>query len=224
MIYIIIAGGGKVGQYLAKTLLNERHEVLLIEQDRRKIDQLTEDLGEIVMRGDASEMRTMKDAGMERADVVVAVTGDDGDNLVISQLAKRKFNVPRVIARVNNPKNEELFHRLGVDQTVVSTKIIFNLIEQQIETDQVIPLAALKRGNIEIVEIDLSADSKVQGQTVRMLDLPKDTLIISVIRGDHAIIPHAETKLKSGDTVIAMVNSDLEPQLRQVFAGPSSKG
>jgi len=223
-MYIIIAGGGKVGQYLAKTLLNERHEVLLIEQDRRKIDQLTEDLGEIVMRGDASEMRTMKDAGMERADVVVAVTGDDGDNLVISQLAKRKFNVPRVIARVNNPKNEELFHRLGVDQTVVSTKIIFNLIEQQIETDQVIPLAALKRGNIEIVEIDLSADSKVQGQTVRMLDLPKDTLIISVIRGDHAIIPHAETKLKSGDTVIAMVNSDLEPQLRQVFAGPSSKG
>lgn len=224
-MYIIIAGGGKVGQYLAKTLLNEGHEVLLIEQDRREIDRLTEDLGEIVMRGDGSEMRTMKDAGMERADVVVAVTGDDGDNLVISQLAKRKFNVPRVIARVNNPKNEELFHRLGVDQTVVSTKIIFNLIEQQIETDQVIPLAALKRGDIVIVEIDMSANSKAQGQTVGMLDLPKDTLIISVIRGDHAIIPHAETKLRAGDSVIAMVKSDRESQLRQVFAGsPHPKG
>ncbi|MEN6521951.1 MAG: TrkA family potassium uptake protein [Armatimonadota bacterium] len=222
-MYVIIAGGGKVGQYLTKALLAEGHEVLLIEQDRREIDRLTEDLGEVVMRGDGSEMRTMKDAGMERADVVVAVTGDDGDNLVISQLAKRKFDVPRVIARVNNPKNEELFHRLGVDQTVVSTKIIFNLIEQQIETDQVIPIAALKRGNIEIVEIDLSSDSKVKGITVGMLDLPEDTLIISVIRGDHAIIPHADTMLKSDDSVIAMVKANQEVQLRQVFASNNQK-
>ncbi|HPP75753.1 MAG TPA: TrkA family potassium uptake protein, partial [Armatimonadota bacterium] len=142
-MYIIVAGGGKVGYYLTKTLVAEGHEVLLIEQDVREVSRLSEELGEVVMHGDASEMRTMKEAGMERADVVVSVTGDDGDNLVITQLAKRKFGVPRTIARVNNPKNEQLFHRLGIDQTVVSTKIIFNLIEQQIETDQVIPIAAL---------------------------------------------------------------------------------
>jgi trk system potassium uptake protein TrkA len=217
-MYIIIAGGGKVGYYLCKTLVAEGHEVLLIEQDKREVARLSEELGEVIMRGDASEMRTMKEAGMERADVVVAVTGDDGDNLVISQLAKKKFGVPRTIARVNNPKNEELFHRLGIDQTVVSTKIIFNLIEQQIETDQVIPIAALKRGNIEIVEIDLSDDSPVLNETVGTLQLPKDTLIISIVKGDHAIIPETDTELQSGDVVIAMVKAERESELRSIFA------
>jgi len=219
-MYVIIAGGGKVGYYLSKTLVAEGHEVLLIEQDKREVDRLAEELGQVVVRGDASEMRTMKEAGMARADVVVAVTGDDGDNLVISQLAKRKFGVPRTIARVNNPMNEELFHRLGIDQTVVSTKIIFNLIEQQIETDQVIPLAALRRGNIEVVEIDLSDDSPVLNDTVGMLELPPDTLIISVVRGEHALIPQADTRFESGDSVIALVKADREAELRAVFSGP----
>jgi trk system potassium uptake protein TrkA len=223
-MYVIIAGGGKVGYYLSKTLVAEGHEVLLIEQDKREVDRLSEEFGEVVVRGDASEMRTMEEAGMARADVVVAVTGDDGDNLVISQLAKKKFGVPRTIARVNNPKNEELFHKLGIDQTVVSTKIIFNLIEQQIETDQVIPIAALRRGNIEIVEIDLSADSPVLGQTVETLALPADALLISIVRGDHAIIPDADTKLQPKDSVIALVKADREAELREVFAGPAVPG
>ena len=223
-MYVIIAGGGKVGYYLSKTLVAEGHEVLLIEQDKREVDRLSEEFGEVVVRGDASEMRTMEEAGMARADVVVAVTGDDGDNLVISQLAKKKFGVPRTIARVNNPKNEELFHKLGIDQTVVSTKIIFNLIEQQIETDQVIPIAALRRGNIEIVEIDLSADSPVLGRTVETLELPADALLISIVRGDHAIIPDADTKLQSSDSVIALVKADREAELREVFAGPAVPG
>jgi trk system potassium uptake protein TrkA len=218
-MYVIIAGGGKVGYYLSKTLVAEGHEVLLIEQDKGEVGRLTEELGQIVMRGDASEMQTMKEAGMERADVVVAVTGDDGDNLVISQLAKRKFGVPRTIARVNNPKNEELFHRLGIDQTVVSTKIIFNLIEQQIETDQVIPIAALKRGNIEIVEVDLSDDSPVLYERVGDLKLPQDTLIISVVRGENAILPNADITLQSGDSVIALVSAQREDELREVFSG-----
>lgn len=218
-MYVIIAGGGKVGYYLSKTLKSEGHEVLLIEQDKAEVARLAEELGEVAMRGDASEVTTMQEAGMERADVVVAVTGDDGDNLVISQLAKKKFGVPRTIARVNNPKNEELFHRLGIDQTVVSTKIIYNLIEQQIETDQVIPIAALKRGNIEIVEIVLSADSPVLNQTVAMLNLPNDALIISIVRGDHAIIPHSDFSFKAGDSVIALVKSDREQDIRDVFTG-----
>lgn len=221
-MYIIIAGGGKVGYYLAKTLVAEGHEVLLIEENKSEVARLKEELGEVVLHGDASEMRTMKEAGMERADVVVAVTGDDGDNLVISQLAKRKFGVPKTISRVNNPKNEELFNRLGIDLTVVSTKIIFNLIEQQIESDQVVPIAALKRGNLEIVEIDISEDSPVAGERIGSLELPAEALIISIVHGDHAVLPDPETRLDTGDSVIALVKSDREAELRQVFAGPAA--
>jgi trk system potassium uptake protein TrkA len=216
-MYIIVVGAGKVGYYLVKTLLAEGHEVLLVEKDKRTATLAAEDLGEVVLFGDGCEMRTMRHAGMERADVVVAATGDDEDNLVVCQLAKRHFRVPRTIARVNDPKNEDIFQRLGIDQTVASTKIIFNLIEQQIETNQVVPLAALRRGNVEIVEVDLGPDSPVVGRKISELNLPLHSLIIAVIREDHAIIPLADTKLREGDSVIAVVKSEKEPELRGVF-------
>ncbi len=136
-MYVIVAGGGKIGHYLSRALVDAGHEVLLVEKDKARADYLAEELGEAVALGDACEVRTMREIGMERADVVVAVTGDDEDNLVICQMAKLKFNVPRAIARVNNPENEDIFQRLGIDTTVSSTKIIFNLIEQQIETNEV---------------------------------------------------------------------------------------
>src|SRR5438876_4422623 len=151
------------------------------------------------MQGDACEVRMMEEAGRARADAVVAVTGDDEDNLVICQMAKMKFNVPRTIARVNNPRNEELFHRLGIDGTVSSTKIIYNLIEQEIETGEVIPLAALKRGNIEIVEIEIGLKSPVLNKKVSELTLPHDALIISIIRGEYGMLPAAETRFQDGD-------------------------
>ena len=158
---------------------------------------------------------------MGRATVVVAVTGDDEDNLVICQMAKRKFRVPRTIARVNDPKNEKLFQELGIDQTVSSTRIILNLIEQQIETGQVIPLAALKKGEIEVVEADITSASPVLGQRIGQLDLPPNTLIISVIRDGHALIPHADMKLRHDDSVIAMIKTEREKELRAVFASKS---
>jgi len=218
-MYVIIVGAGKVGYYLSKTLVREGHEVLVMEKDRKQADVLTEELGEIVMHGDGCEIRTMTEAGMGRANVVVAVTGDDEDNLVICQMAKRKFGVPRTIARVNDPKNEELFKELGIDQTVSSTRIIFNLLEQQIETDQIIPLAALKKGDIEIVEGEVTPESPLAGQKIGQIDLPKNTLIISVIREGHAMIPHADTKLREGDSVITMIKADTEKELRAVFTG-----
>ena len=135
-----------MGYHLTKTLAQEGHEVLLIEKDRKSTEYLSEQLGDLVMLGDGCEVRTMAEAGMARANVVVAVTGDDEDNLVICQMAKRKFGVPRTLARVNDPRNEALFQELGIDQTVSSTRVIFNLLEQQIESGQVIPLAALKKG------------------------------------------------------------------------------
>lgn len=218
-MYVIIVGGGKVGYHLSKAITQEGHEVLVIEKDRKTFEWLTDELGEIVMLGDGCEIRIMQEAGMGRANVVVAVTGDDEDNLVICQMAKRKFGVPRTLARVNDPNNEELFRQLGIDQTVSSTRIIFNLLEQQLETGQVIPLAALKKGDIEVVEADITATSPVINQKIGQLDLPPNTLIVSVIREDHAIIPHADTKLRQGDSVIAMIKAEREKELRAVFAG-----
>ncbi len=216
-MYVIVVGAGKVGYHLAKTLVQEGHEVLLLEKDRKTADILTNELGELIVHGDGCEIRTMSEIGMGRANVVVAVTGDDEDNLVICQMAKRKFGVPRTIARVNDPKNEELFKQLGIDQTVSSTRIIFNLLEQQIETGQVIPLAALKKGEIEVVEANITPGSAVAGQKIGQIDLPPNTLIISVIREDHAIIPHSDTKLREGDSVIAMIKAEREKELRAVF-------
>ncbi|HUV04147.1 MAG TPA: TrkA family potassium uptake protein [Armatimonadota bacterium] len=218
-MYVIVAGGGKVGHYLTRALMDAGHEVLLVEKDRSRAAYLAEELGEVVVRGDACEVRTMREIGMERADVVVAATGDDEDNLVICQMAKRRFNVPRTIARVNNPQNEDIFHRLGIDSTVSSTKIIFNLIEQQIETDEVILLAPLQRGNIEIVEIDLGPESPVLGKTIPYVGLPQDALVISIVRDGHAILPNIDVEFKQGDTVIALVSADKEAEMREVFAG-----
>lgn len=217
-MYVILAGGGKVGYYLTKTLIDEGHEVLLIEKNRGKAADLAEELGEVVAAGDACEVRTMSEIGMERADVVVAVTGDDEDNLVVCQMAKRRFHVPRTIARVNNPKNEDIFQRLGIDATVSSTRIIFNLIEQQIETDEVIPIAALERGNIEIVEIDLGPNSPVVGKKIPSVTMPQEAVIISIVRDEHAILPNLDVELKEGDSVIALVTADKEAELRNVFA------
>ncbi len=218
-MYVIIVGGGNVGYYLAKTLLQQDHEVLVMEKDRKTADALAEDLGEIVVYGDGCEVRTLNEAGMGRANVVVAVTGDDEDNLVVCQMAKRRFGVERTIARVNDPKNEDLLRELGIDHTVSSTRIIFNLLEQQIETDQIIPLKALKEGEIEVVEAEITAGSPVAGQKIGQIDLPSNTLIISVIREEQAKIPHADMKLRVGDSVIATIKAAREKELRAVFTG-----
>lgn len=217
-MYIIVAGGGKIGHYLTRALFDAGHEVLVVEKDSDRAAYLAEEFGDAVAEADACEVRTMKEIGMERADVVVAVTGDDEDNLVICQLAKRRFQVPRAIARVNNPQNVDIFQRLGIDTTVSSTKIIFNLIEQQIETDEVIPLAALQRGNIEVVEIDLGARSPVLGKRIGSVQVPQDALIVSIIRDGHAILPNIDVEYSKGDSVIALVTADKELELRDVFA------
>ena len=221
-MYIIIVGGGSVGYYLAKAFIKTQHEVLVLEKNRLTHRHVAEELGEIVMQGDGCEVRIMEEAGVGRADAVVAVTGDDEDNLVICQMAKLKFNVPRTISRINDPRNEKLFHTLGIDATVNATKIIYNLIEQEIETNEVIPIAALKRGNIEIVEIEIGPKSPVLGRKIQELALPEDALIISVIRNDHGMIPTADTKFELEDSVIALVAADREHDLRDIFAEISS--
>ncbi len=217
-MYVIVVGGGKIGFYLTKQLLTEGHEVLLLEKDRRRQAMLSEQLGEVVVQGDGCEVRIMSEVGFGRADVIVAVTGDDEDNLVICQMAKKKFQAPRTVARVNDPNNLTLFEKLGIDTTVSSTQIIFNLLDQQIETGEIVPLGALRNGNIEVVAINLSERSPVLGRSIRDLPLPGQALIISVVRRDNALLPQADTRFEVDDTIIVMVAAAEESQLRHVFA------
>ena len=171
-MYAIIIGGGKVGYYLTKTLLGASHEVLLVEKERSHYKDLFEELGEIAFNGDGDEMRVLEEIGVNRADIFVAVTGDDEDNLVACQIAKKKFSCPRVIARVNNPKNEELFKQLGIDATVSATRLIYGLIEQEIQAPDVIPLLTLRKGNLEIVEVAIPKNAPVVGKTVNDILFP----------------------------------------------------
>jgi len=218
-VYCIIVGGGNVGYYLTKDLAAAGHEVLLLEKERARAARLVEELGEMALQGDGCEVRVMEEVGFGRADVIVAVTGEDEDNLIVCQMAKRKFDVPRTIARVNSPANEALFAQLGVDTTVSATRVIFNLIEQEIESDQVVPLAALARGSLEIVQIDLSDQSPVVGKSIAEVLLPADTHIVSLIRSDKGLLPTPDTILATGDTILALVHTERESELIGTFSG-----
>jgi trk system potassium uptake protein TrkA len=216
-MYVIVIGGGKVGYYLTKTLARENHEVLLLEKDPRRAGEIRESLGDLVMLGDGCEVRTQEDAGMERADVVAAVTGDDEDNLVIAQIAKHRFQVPRSVARINNPKNQEVFKALGIDTTVSATEIIYHMIEQQIPSGDLIPMGLLKNSNIEIVEVELANRSAVVGRTLRQIDLPGNTLVIGVVRNGVPTIPNPDETFSAGDMIIAMVSAPDEPALQELL-------
>jgi len=218
-MYVIIVGGGKVGYYLTRELLKQQYEVLLLEKDKSRLAFLSDELGEVAVHGDGCEIRCMDACGYGRADVVVAVTGDDEDNLVICQMAQKRFSVPRVLARVNDPTNEPIFHRLGITETLNSTRLIYNLIEQSIETDEVVPLAPLHRGNIEIVEIHVSDKSPVIGKRIIDLGLPERALIIAVVRDGEAHIPTYDTRMALDDSVVVLVQAEQADALSAVFGG-----
>ncbi|MBE0415482.1 MAG: TrkA family potassium uptake protein, partial [Dehalococcoidia bacterium] len=154
-MYIIVVGGGKIGFYLTAALLNEGHEVLVLEKDARRCEFICEQLGSVVVHGDGCEARTLAEVGTERADMFIAVTDEDEDNLIACQVAKHKFKVPRTIARINNPKNEKLFKKLGIDVTVSSVNLILEHIEEEVPTHPLIHLLTLKGGGLEIVEVKI---------------------------------------------------------------------
>jgi trk system potassium uptake protein TrkA len=217
-MYILIVGGGKVGYYLTKTLVNEgTNEVLLIEKDPQKVAIFTERFGEVVMQGNGDEAATLVAAGAKRADVVIAVTGDDEDNLVICQVAKAHFNVPRTIARVNNPKNEELFRRLGIDTTVSSTNVILNLIEQLIPQRSFVHVMTLRHADMAIVEGIIPQHSQVAGQTLAEIPFPSGVVIAAIHRGAELILPTGSSVLYPGDEVIAVTMRDQEAELRELL-------
>lgn len=216
-MYIILVGGGKVGYYLTKQLLEEGHEVLLIERSREKVETFSERFGAVVLAGDGAEAATLASAGAARADVVIAVTGEDEDNLVVCQTARQKFHVAKTIARVNNPKNEHLFRMLGVDVTVSQTNYILNLIEQSIPDRPFLHLLSLQYADLTIVEARISASSVVAHSAIGEIDLPADCVIAAVSRGNHVLVPSATTELEPGDDVIAVTRPEQEDELRRLL-------
>jgi trk system potassium uptake protein TrkA len=218
-MYMVLVGGGNVGYHLAKKLLESEHEVLIIEREARQVSRLCTLLGEEnVMAGDGCEMLTQKDAGFGRADVVVAVTGEDEDNLVVCQMSKEVWGVKRVLARVNDPSHDEIFKQLGIDDTVSATGIIFGLLEQQISPDVMLPVGALAKGNIEVIEVELGPRSPVINKRVRDLPLPPQTNIVYILRDDQGLGVDGDTMLLQGDMIVALISRDRADQLRHMFA------
>jgi len=205
-MYLILVGGGNVGVQLAKRLIANDHEVLLLEKDGRQAQKLSASLGDqFVMHGDGCEIFTQKTAGFNRADVVVAVTGEDEDNLIVCQLAKEVWNVDRVLARVNDPAHEEIFRELGIDDTVSATGIIFNLIEQQISTDDFVPVGTLHMGQVEVVEAVLTHRSPIIHKPVRELALPEGTFLVYRQSEGVGTAVDGDTQFSPGDMIVAVV-------------------
>jgi len=219
----IIAGGGNVGRHLAADLMERGHEVTLIEQEpgpAAKAERSAK--GVQVIMGDACELWVLEKASIQTADVVVAATGDDEDNLVISLLAKQEYSVPRVLARVNHPKNEWLFtEQWGVDAAVSPPHILTSMVEEAITVGDLVRIMPLERGRASLVELTLPENSPNAGRPLYELRLPPDATIVAILREGHVVIPQFETVLAEGDEVIVLTAPEAEPALRQAVVGPS---
>ncbi len=219
-MYIIIVGGGKVGYYLSRTLLESGHEVLLVEKNPQRAAFLIDELGaDHVWIGDGCDSRTFEQIGLNRADAVIAVTGDDEDNLVICLLAKNRFGVPRTIARINNPRNAKIFTRLGVDVAVSTTEIIEAQIERALPIPSLVHLLALKKGGVELVEGKIAPGSPADGKRIRDLGIPDDALIVMLVRDDQTIVPYGDTLLQAGDEILAVTSTQSKEVLKHIILG-----
>jgi trk system potassium uptake protein TrkA len=217
-MYVLIAGGGKVGANLARTLLRLGHEVTLIEQREDRFARLEEEFEHNVMKGDSTELHVLERAGIKRPpDIVVAATGDDEDNMIIGQLAREKYGVPKTIARVNDPRNQVHFDLLGISPTVCAASSILALIEHEVPEHELIHLLELRKENLEIVEVTIDKSSVAVGKQVSKLALPDGSRLISVMREGHSEIAEDSTELKAGDQVLAILEPGKEDELRRVL-------
>src|SRR4249919_2749707 len=223
-MYIIVVGAGKVGWNLGRELLEKNHEVTLIESDRRRYLTVEQELEHNVSYGDASELWVLERAGIQRADMVIAVTGDDEDNVLICQVAKEKYMVDQIIARVNNPRNKQWFELLEIRPVVSATDLILRLIEHEVPKYGLVHLLDLPQERLEIIELLLGENSPVTGQRVGDLELPEGSLLISVLREGRGFVPGPETVLEPGDEVLAVLDPGKEDELKALFGPGSGNG
>jgi trk system potassium uptake protein TrkA len=217
-LYVIIVGAGKVGLNLARELLEKEHEVTLIEADRRRYETVEEELEHAVQYGDATELWVLERAGIQRADLVIAVTGDDEDNILVCQVAKEKYLCERIIARVNNPRNLQHFKLLGIQPVVSATDLILRLIEHEVPRYGLVHLLALEEERLEIIELEVAADAPAAGKRVADVSLPEGTLIISVLREGGGFVPKADTVIEPGDEVLLVLDPGLEDAITPYFS------
>mgnify|MGYP000035219814 CR=1 FL=1 len=220
---VVIAGGGNVGTFIASELVAAGHEVTIVEVDPdrvRSAEKTGEPAGVTWLNADACEVSEFANADVERADVVAAVTGDDEDNLVISLLAKQEFAVPRVVARINNPKNEWMFNEMwGVDVSVSTPHLLTALVEEAVSVGSLVRLLSFERGRARLVEVTLAADSPAADGEIASLGFPRDSTVVAVLRKDHVVVPRGDTPLLAGDEVLVLVTDDSEEQVRQLLTG-----
>ena len=217
-MYVIICGGGKVGWNLARELIERGHEVTLIEQQRRRYLIIEEELEHAVQYGDATELWVLERAGIQRADLVIAVTGDDEDNILICQMAKEKYLCERTIARVNNPRNMQHFKLLGIQPAVSATDLILRLIEHEVPQYGLVHLLDLPAERLEIIEIEVTQGAPAAEKRVQDIEIPDGALIISVLRAGGGFVPKADTVINAGDEVLLVLDPGLEADITQQFA------
>ena len=223
-MYAIIAGAGKVGWNLARELIDKGHEVTLVEGDRQRYLVVEQELEHAVQYGDATELWVLERAGIVRADLVVAVTGDDEDNMLICQVAKEKYLCDRIIARVNNPRNLQHFQLLGIQPAVSATDLILRLIEHEVPRYGLVHLLDLPGQRLEIIEMEVSEDAPAAGSKVEDIALPEGSLIISILRGDGGFVPKPDTVIEVGDEVMLVLDPGLEPSITPQFIGNGRRG
>ena len=217
-MYVIVAGGGKVGANLARSLISHGHEVTMIEQRPDRFETLEEEFEHQVQRGDATEVFVLEQAGIARPpDIVIATTGDDEDNIIICQLAREKYAVPKVIARVNDPRNQPHFDLLGISPTVCATLSLLALVEHEVPEHELVHLLELRKENLEIVEVQIDEGSPCVGKSVEKIVLPAGSQLISVVRNGQAKIADGETMLEAGDQVLAILEPGKTDELKRVL-------
>jgi trk system potassium uptake protein TrkA len=219
-MYVIVAGGGKVGLNLTRELMAKGHEVTLIENNRRRFTILEPQLEHVVHLGDATELWVLERAGIERADMVIAVTGDDEDNIIISQVAREKYGREKIIARCNNIRNMEHFDLLNIKPVISSTDLILRLIEHEVPQYGLVHLLKLQAEDLEIIEVEVSPGSPSAGKTVSEIELPDGGLIIAILREGEGIVPSGDTLINTGDEVMLILNPGLEDDITRLFTAP----
>jgi trk system potassium uptake protein len=220
-MYVVIVGAGKVGWNLARELIQKGHEVTLVESDPQRYGVVEEELEHSVQYGDGSELWVLERAGIERADLVIAVTGDDEDNILISQVAREKYGVERIVARCNNPRNLQHFELLGVKPAVSATDLILRLIEHEVPKYGLVHLLDLPQERLEIIELEVGADAPGAGKKVRDLGLPDGSLVISILRDGAGFVPAGDSVVQAGDEVLVVLDVGLEARVTERFAGRS---
>lgn len=216
---VFIVGGGKMGRYLAKFFLEKEYRVTMIEQNIKKCRRISKELDINIMHGDGSEAAVLKKAGIEEADVVLAVTEDDHDNLAICQLAERQFGVARTFTAVNTPGNEKLFEWLGVNVAVSPSSILAALVDRKISIDDITTLVSLPVGDLKMLEITINEGAPVAGKKLKKIDLPMEAILVTILRGNDVLVPRGSTVLKNGDVVIALTDPAVEDELIERLNG-----